>query len=386
VNPVDRFLSPHAGLLALLCLGLTVPGCNKGDAMTEHANRTKAETLRGSAAERRERVETANNADTPVSRLFINDDKIEVEDLLRPIRPALSEAAGSLTSSAYSRLLHDRITDEFRRQARTLLLYQEASKRLSAREEELLQGFVDDAVRKRVNGEFEGRQARYERALAEQGLTLLQDRERIRRELVVVRFLQQTVTPRVLDPTRAELVRFFEERKGELSKPERRKMSLIEVPLGDSGGGVNAAAHDAITRAQAELNGGGDFATAARKYSKGLHADEGGAWDWLSRGSVREHWEPAVDQLFLLQAGEISPIVETAEALFIVRCDAIEPAVEPDFEALQPDLVQAYRDLQFNRLVDERVRELQQKAVFVPENAGRFLQAVADAAPKSKKP
>jgi hypothetical protein len=366
---------------------LLLPGCNKSEETADRTKRNQAQTLHDIATDRRDRVATESEKDTPVTRLFVNGDKLEVEDILRSIRPKLTEAAGTLSGAAYQRLVVDRITEEFRRQARGLLLYQEAAKRLSEREEEMLQGFVDDAVRKRVNSEFGGRQARYEKALAEQGLTLLEDRERIRRELVVARFLQQTITPRVLDPTRTELVRFFEERKNEMTKPERRKMSLIEIPIGNTAGAMSAAeARAAIQRAKEELDGGGDFATVAAKYSRGLHASDGGAWDWVTRDSVREHWEPPVNKLFAMSVDEVGPILETKEAFFIVHCEAIEPAVEPDFEALQPQLVQAYRDMQFNRLVDERVHELQQKAVFVPENAGRFLQTVAEAAPKPKHP
>ena len=340
-----------------------------------------------------DRAAAEREVDTPVTRLFVNGDAMEVEDIVHPIRQELAEAAQALSPNGYQQLLRQRILDEFRRQVRSLLLYQEAAKRLSERENEFLEGFVDDEVRKRVNTEFGGRQSRYEKALAERRLTAAEDRERIRRELVVMRHLHQTVTQRILDPTRAELVRFFEERKDDLTKPERRKMSLIEIPraAGLSPRGASPAsdatdARETIAQAKAELHEGADFAAVATRYSKGIHADEGGAWDWVTRGSVREHWEPVVEQLFQIEEGEIGPIVETDEAFFIVRCAAIEPGVEPDFEALQPKLVQVYRDVQFDRLVGERVHELQGKAVFIPENLGRFLQAVANAAPQAGRP
>ncbi|MFH0980955.1 MAG: peptidylprolyl isomerase [Planctomycetota bacterium] len=373
----------------IFCIGLVVAGCDHGGTGTERPGHTGERTAQELKADRLDRSSAERDADAPVPRLFVNGDALDVEDILRPIRRELTEPANTLSPAAYQRVLREKIIQEFREQVRSLLLYQEAAKRLGEREEEFLQGLVDDTVRKRVNTEFDGRQARYEKALAEQGLTMIEDRERIRRELVVMRHLHQTVMQRVLDPTRAELVRFFDEQGEALTKAERRKMSLIEIPLTSSGAGDavsrssgDSNARDDIAQAEGEIEAGRDFAAVAAKYSKGLHADEGGAWDWLTRRSVREHWEPAVEALFQLPEGAISPILETDEAFFIVRCDAIEPAVEPDFEALQPTLVQRYRDVQFNRLVDERVRELQQKAVFVPENVGRFLQAVADAAPQ----
>ena len=379
IRAIPRQLVAGAG--ALICLCAAVTGCSHGGTEADRNERASARTSHDIDEDHRDRAAAERDTNTPVPRLFVNGDGIEVEDVLRPIRGELAESAGLLPLANYRQVLHDKVVEEFRRQVRALLLYQEAAKRLSEREEEFLAGLVDDEVRKRVNTGFGGRQSRYEKALVEQGLTLAEERERIRREMIVMRHLHQTVTSRVLDPTRAELVRFFDERKDELSKPERRGMSLIEVPVTSSGGGASDA-RDLIARARAELDAGADFAAVAVKYSKGIHAEEGGAWDPLPQGSVKAHWEPAIAKLFQTEAGEISGIIETGEAFFIVRCDAIEPAVEPDFGAIQPRLMQAYRDLQFNRLVDESVRELQQKAVFVPENIGRFLQAVADAAPQ----
>ncbi|MCK4658253.1 MAG: peptidyl-prolyl cis-trans isomerase [Phycisphaerae bacterium] len=367
--------------IVCLSVGITVItlGCSPG---LIEKDRTGTQTLHDLETDRLERAATQHDDGTPVSRLFVNGDVIEAEGILRPIRAELAHAAQTLTPYRYQKLLEEKIIDEFRHQARTLLLYQEAAKRLSQPEEEFLQGLVDDTIRKRVNSEYGGRQAHYEKALGEQGLTMAEDRERTRRDMVVMRHLHQTIMQRVVDPTRAELVRFFEERKDDLTKPQRRKMSLIEIPRKSSGD--NPGADELIRQALAELGDGVDFATVATRHSKGIHAEEGGVWDWLTRGSVRERWEPAVEKLFELHEGQISSIIETDQALFLVRCDAIDPAIEPDFEAIQPRLMQVFRDLQFNRLIDERVRQLQQKAVFIPKDVGRFLQAVADAAPKPK--
>lgn len=342
----------------------------------------------------------------PVSVLLINGERLEAEHVLRPLRKELYQQADTLSANAYRSQLRDKIIAEFREQARNTLLYQEASKRLSEREKEAFEGFVDDEIRQQVNSKYGGRQTRYEKALIDQGLTVADDRGRIRRQLVTLRFLHQTVMPRVVDPTRAELRRFYEEQKDKLTQPERRKMSLIEIPIGEadsfragsrgstvagastgsSEANSRSAAADLIAKAKAELDSGADFASVARKYSRGVNAEAGGAWDFLTRGSVRERWERPVEALFSMSQGQVSPVIETGEAFFIVRSEEIDAAVVPDFETMQPKLVEAYRDHQFNLLVDERVRELQEAAVFIPRNVGRFLEGVAQAAPESKRP
>ncbi|MCP4589251.1 MAG: hypothetical protein GY842_00765 [bacterium] len=343
-------------------------------------DRTMAQSPRERQAERVDRAAAEQDDGAPVPRLFVNGDVIAIDDILRPLRRELVQDAETTAAERYHETVQAKIVQEFRRQVRSLLLYQQAAKRIGEQEEEYLQGLVDDAVRQRINTDHRGRQSSYEEGLAEEGLTQAEDRERIRREILVMRYLHQNVTSRVLDPTRAELVRFFEQEKEKLTKPERRSMDLIEVSLGGSGQATTAPG-ELITRAKAELDDGADFATVVAEYSQGIHADEGGAWGWLTRGSVREHWEPALDALFNLPEGATSGIIETDEALFIVRCARIEPAVEPEFESLQLKLTESYRDAQFNRMVEEQVRELLSEAVFVPADLSRFLRAVAEAAP-----
>jgi hypothetical protein len=78
-------------------------------------------------------------------------------------------------------------------------------------------------------------------------------------------------------------------------------------------------------------------------------------------------------------------VIETPDAFFIVRCDEIDAEPPPEFTSMQPKLVEAYRDHQFNMLVDERVRELQEQATFVPNNVSRFLEGAARAAPQPRR-
>ena len=221
------------------------------------------------------------------------------------------------------------------------------------------------------------------------------DREGIRRELLISRWLQQTVVRRVTDPTRDELWNFYEERKESLSAPPRRRMLLVEIPiLAELPKEVNAptqeqlqearaAARAKAAQARSELLAGAEFAKVAMKYSKGLYAQAGGRWGWVTRDGVRERWAPAVKALFDLPAVDVpSEIVETPESCFIVQAAAIETARRSDFESIQPQLTQQFREAQFRRLVEEEVSELHDNAHIEPRDVGRFLRAVAAAAPQ----
>ena len=327
---------------------------------------------------------------SPVTVMFINGDAITAEDVIRPVLDELKERAGVMPAQRYRQFLVDMLGARIRIEARDRLLYQEACKRVVEQEWERIDQYVDHQIRDVVNKEYQGRQTRYEKALARQGLSVEEDRERIRRQAVVQLYLTETVGRRVMTPTRRELWQYFQERKDDMTRPSRREMFLIEVtknvPLdavtANDGSKVPLDASTAIRLAKGELVAGASFDEVAKKYSTGVHASEGGRWGFVTRDSVRERWQLAVDALFGLAHGELSEVIETDDAYFIVKCGEIDAGLAADFEAMQPELIRSYREHQFNVLVEELVVELQAKATIQPRDLSRFLRAAVEAAPR----
>lgn len=331
----------------------------------------------------------------PVSVMTINGDSITVEDVLSPIRENLEERARTMPPAQYQTYALQAVEATVRRLARDALLHHEASKGLTEPESEMLDSFVDQRIRDRINADFDGRQTRYQRALTEQGTTVEEERDRVYRQLTVVRWIQLNITERIVDPTRDQLLKVYESRQAALTKAPRREMWLIEVsvlarlpesvspPSAAQLAGARAEARAKAEEARSELLAGTEFAVVAKRYSDGLHARNGGAWGWVTRGSVREHWEPAVNTLFQLpEPGVPSEIVETREALFIIQAARIDPGEQPDFEAIQPELVRRFREAEFNRQIEETIGLLQSEAHIRPRDMNRFFRAVAMAAPQ----
>jgi parvulin-like peptidyl-prolyl isomerase len=311
----------------------------------------------------------------PVDVLYINEDAITVEEVVGPVRDELLAKAGTMPPQAYHEMVVRTLRDRIRSMARDLLLYQVASRRLNEQESEFLERFTDQRIRDVVQREYNGRQARWEKAMAERGLSPEQARERIRRELTIIRHLQQTIGPRVEEPTRRELLRYFEEHKAEMTAPERREMYLIEVPKEDDPEQARAT----IGRALAELKDGADFESVVGRYSKGIHADDCGHWGMINPASVRGRWSEPAKVLTTLSPGQNSDIIETEESFFIVRLGHLEPAQEPNFAEVQVQLKKAYHDQQFNVLVEELVTQLQDQAIIRPTNLNLFLEGAVNA-------
>ncbi|MFQ5489962.1 MAG: peptidylprolyl isomerase [Phycisphaerae bacterium] len=314
----------------------------------------------------------------PVDVLTINDDTITVDQILGGLRPDLERRAENMSPALYRQYLLDTLRNRIRSKARDVLLFQEASRRLSEQENKFLDKFTDQRLRNLIQEQYQGRQVRWQQAMAQQGLSPDQARERIRRELLIVRYLQQTLSPKISEPTRRDLMRYYQQRKDEMTTPERRELYLIEVPLGDDPSAARARAQEALKL----IGQGADFETVAEEYSRGIHASEGGHWGMIEPTSLQGRWAVVGPVLAALDSHTVSAVLDGPESLFIVRAGLIEPAQAPDFSQVQIELNKAYRDRQFTMLVDELVVKLQDQAIIHPENLNLFLMAVAKACPK----
>ncbi len=327
-----------------------------------------------------------------VKQLKVNGDNIEAHELWRDLRGELSTKAERLTPADYRAYVEQRaarlITDKIAER----LLFQRASSRLDKIINRKIDAYVDGEIRRIVASDYSGSEHRYKKHLESQGRTLDDMRENLRREIIITTYLEQEVRPKIAEPTRAELLAAFRAGADPFHRPMRRRMSLIEVRVLDflpmdvsnpTRKQFDHARTEALSRIrtiQAQVNSGDAFVDLAQRYSNGLHANEGGAWGWVTKGSVRERFEPVIEVLYQLNVGEVSHIVETADAFFLVRCDEIDPGIRPDFEAAQPQLTERLFGAAYNRRVVVLVAELRSKAGIDPAVLQRFHAAVVAAA------
>ena len=333
---------------------------------------------------------------SPVNRLTVNGETLEAHKVWRDLRDDLTTRAKVLTAADYRAFVEQRAAQWITDRIAEMLLYQQASLRFPPEMNSRIDAHLDGEIRRIVTTAHDGIQRRYEKHLEAQGQTLDDVRTRLRREMIVTSYLEQEVKPKVAEPTRAELLATFEANADAFTRPPRRRMSLIDVRVLDrlpknsdtpSRDQVQRARSEALARmeaVQAQLRDGRAFADVARDYSDGLHAVDGGAWGWVTGGSVRERFEPAVEALYRLKAGEISDIVETRGGFFLVLCDEIDPGLEAGFQAVQPQLTEYFLRTAYNRKIVELVAELRSKARIEPPNLDRFHAAVVEAALRGK--
>ncbi len=360
----------QAGLTLTLVAVLFASACRAG--REDRPPSASAGTYRGNALA----GPTADPAAPtyPVRILNINEESLTVEDVLEPLMPTLREQAAALPPEQLQRFVREKIQVELVTRVQDVLLYQEASKDITDQILGVVDRYVDLEIRDRVTREFGGRQTRYEVHLAAMGMTVEDARDKVRRRIIVVKYLQDYVVARVADPTRQELLDYYNANIESYTQQSSRELYMIDIPNGDDAQAARAAIEDARTR----LDGGEDFRDVARELSRGIHAAEGGSWGHI-KSPLQGRYAESSAVFFKLDQGLASGVVETDDAFFIVKAgEVIESETRP-FVDVQPELVQRYRNAQFDVLRSGKLRELFDKAAIEPRE-DLFLATLVDSA------
>ncbi|MXU65710.1 peptidylprolyl isomerase [Oceanomicrobium pacificus] len=145
---------------------------------------------------------------------------------------------------------------------------------------------------------------------------------------------------------------------GRGSTQESVRLSEIAMPFEERG---EEATRELAERLSNQLNGRGDFAAAAREYSRSNNAAEGGSLGWLEVGSL----PPAIaTQILALSPGEVTLPIEIPDGLSILKLHE----VRVDSRTAPPELTVAYGQLVIplpNPVSQTALREAEERAVAV---------------------
>src|SRR5690606_14141590 len=177
------------------------------------------------------------------------------------------------------------------------------------------------------------------------------------------------LTPKEPTITRREILEEYQSRLDEFTEPEKVRWQQIWISYKKHGG--KQQAFEALDEVIHALKAGRPFADVAREYSDGVMAAEGGQWDWTQRGELNN--QEIERMLFELPVGEIGQVVAGETAFQIVRVTERRPKTTKTFVEMQNQLGQEIKNRKRQKLLDEVLAELKDKAVvttmFDGENA-----------------
>lgn len=245
---------------------------------------------------------------------------------------------------------------------------------------------VDPATGKRRSDEEAAKALKAE--LAKEGLTEEQFRDRIRRQLMARKLMEEEVRSRLKEPDDQKAREAFEKLRAvargstDVVKglPELREQAflsfggrirdlhaervrvahiLVKVPPNSSMVAKNKALEKA-KELKRRIDGGEDFADVAEKQSDDAEsAARGGDLGPILRGWMPKAFE---DAAFSLSVGQVSQPVETDFGYHLIRVQEKRAQESIQFEKLRLDIKQFLMGMEFQEKLQEFVKRLRAKA------------------------
>jgi parvulin-like peptidyl-prolyl isomerase len=286
----------------------------------------------------------------------VNSEVITREDVLGPVRPQMEQWRSTLSAEAFESRCRSVIEMRLREMISLRLVVQEAKAKLSDQEKQEVEASLGRTIRNLASEA--GSQHALEERLKGQGSSLEEERNRERERMMVQRYLREKVAPEV-HVTHSELLDLYNRVRAErYEQPERARLGLVAIPKSESAGPEEARALAQAVHERAAA--GEDFARLAARYSRDPMRDKGGDWGPVTRGSFRVK---AVDEaLFATAAGQVAPLVETADAFYIVKALDRQEARTVPFTEVQDALEEEIRDRKYNEMVSRYIQDLYQRS------------------------
>jgi peptidyl-prolyl cis-trans isomerase C len=173
------------------------------------------------------------------------------------------------------------------------------------------------------------------RSLQEQGVTLEEMKERVRRNLATEQLVKQEVDSKI-KVSDAEISDYYQKNKERMRRPEGVKMSEIFVRVEPRAGGeAKAKARQKIEAVLKEVRAGKDFAALARQFSESPDAKDGGEMGFVSRNGTLP---VLTDAAFKLKVGEVSDVVESPFGYHLLKVTEKKPAGDVSLAEAKPQI------------------------------------------------
>lgn len=195
-----------------------------------------------------------------------------------------------------------------------------------------------DEMRKQMNlGSLE----ELEKAAEQQGVSYEEVKENIRNNLITQKVISQEVGSKI-QITQEEAHQFYQDHQKEMATPEQIRLSeiLVSTQSQDAQGTpVDAAvAEKKAQELREEIRKGLSFEEAAKKYSSGGSAEQGGDLGYFERGKLAKELE---DKTFSMQVNEVSDVIRTKQGFILLKVTEHPPAGVPAYKDVEPKIQEA---------------------------------------------
>jgi parvulin-like peptidyl-prolyl isomerase len=309
----------------------------------------------------------ADPANTPIGELAesiiarVDGEAILAQDVFASIRPQLAKAEAELPPGQLAQYRNTLIQRKLRDLIERQVLIQAAKKQIPEQGIKRMEQFADQEFSKQLTAQMQragvNTEAELRRKMLETGESLDQWREYQRGTFIAQQFLRMQLASR-LDVSRQEMLDYYHTHNDAYKRDDAARWSELLVSVEKHGS--SDAARTKADELVVQLRGGAAFAELAKTESQGATADEGGQWDWTTRGS---YVVASVDQaVFTLPQGQISDPIEGPNGWHIVRVDERQTGGQQSFVDAQDEIRKAVREQKVQKESQRYVQDLVKKA------------------------
>lgn len=232
------------------------------------------------------------------------------------------------------------------------LLYQEAVKKGLKVEEEVKK--QRDKTVKRLGGK-----KKFKAALERAGITDKQYKEKLRKKYLVKRIITVEVKDKAI-VSDEEVKAYYEKNRSKFMRPEARRLTHILISVKPSATAEERSLRK--ERAQEVINkikAGEDMSVVASNYSDGRYRIKGGDFGLVHRGRLEASFE---EEVFKLELGELSGIIETIYGYHIVRVEEVKEPEQLRLEEVSKELKKELTEKKEKQLLEELIAMLRGEA------------------------
>lgn len=280
----------------------------------------------------------------------VNGSAITKKQVDRQIKALIPQASfhASVSESKLKEIEREALDDLINKE----LLYQYAKQQgINVSQKQL-----DDAETELIQG-FKG-QKNYEKALFQNGLSVLEFRKELRAELLIRNLYEQKIKMSFSDD---EVKEYYDKNRYKFKEPEKIHVMMIYTKNDPQIKNGRQIARKRADEAMVKLKEGEDFSAVAAKYSNDMTRIKGGDLGMIHRGRIEN--AEAEKAAYALKKGEMSKIIDTDIGCFIFYLKERQEAVQVPFSAIKDKLKGELKSSREKEKMDAILVSLRKQAV-----------------------
>jgi parvulin-like peptidyl-prolyl isomerase len=221
----------------------------------------------------------------------------------------------------------------------------------------LPESVIDELVQERIHGKF-GDRATLTKTLQAEGITYEKFRQQVREQFIVEALRQKNISSEIIiSPHKIEM--YYQAHADEFKVEDEVKLRMIvlEKSSDPASPSPKALAQEILGK----LKEGATFAEMATIHSSGSKAKQGGDWGWVERSVLRKE---LADAAFALKAGELSSVIETPEACYLMQVEEARPNHTKTLAEVRDQIEKNLLLDERNRLEKQWIDKLKKKTFF----------------------